>query len=265
MTISDDKQQNSTPDPAVAIKAVEPLEILYRDEHLVAINKPSRLLVHRSRIAAHATQFAMQILRDQIGQRVHPVHRLDRPTSGVLLFALNAQSARAMATQFQERTVSKEYLAIVRGHPPKSGEHDEPLVEKRDDTTDRKVRENKPAQAAITRFQTLESWTIPYSTGKYPTSRYSLVRIEPLTGRRHQIRRHFNHLGWPLIGDTKHGDRRHNRLFKEVTGVCRLLLTARELRFNHPITGKRIAVSAPLGRSFENAITQLKRLDQNQL
>jgi len=242
---------------------MESLEILYRDEHLVAINKPARPLVHRTRMAAHATQFAMQILRDQIGQRVYPVHRLDRPTSGVLLFALTAEIASVMAKQFLDRTVCKEYLAIVRGHPPKSGEHDEPLIEKQDDTTDRQARKDKPAQPAVTRFKTLESWTIPYSAGKYPNSRYSLVSIEPLTGRRHQIRRHFNHLGWPLIGDTKHGDRRHNRLFKEVTGVSRLLLVAQKLSFDHPVSKERITVSAPPGSNFEMAVAQLKRLHQS--
>ena len=174
-----------------------PLEIVYQDESLVAINKPAGLLVHRSRIDVRATEFALQRLRDQIQQSVFPVHRIDRPTSGVLLFALDSKIAAAVAKQFEQRTVEKSYHAIVRGFLPENGCWDEPLVEKHDRIVDRKAQKNKAAQPATTQFRLSWQWEIPFSAGKYPTSRYSLATIRPLTGRKHQIRRHFNHMAPP--------------------------------------------------------------------
>lgn len=238
------------------------LKILFQDDALVAIDKPAGLLVHRSRIDAHATEFALQMLRDQIGKSVYPIHRLDRPTSGVLLFALNADLARAMCQQFELRTTSKQYEAIVRGHPPAFGCWDEPLLERRDETTDRLADHDKPAQDAVTEFETVGSWLVPYSTGKYPDSRYSRVCIRPLTGRRHQIRRHFNHMAYPVIGDTSHGDRRHNRLFREVFGIRRLLLVARRLRFEHPVSGVRQTIEADVGSEFELAVRRLNEANE---
>jgi len=222
---------------------MDALQILIQDEHLVAINKPAGLLVHRSRVDVHATEFALQMLRDQIGQVVFPVHRIDRPTSGVLLFALNKEIARELAEQFAARTVSKSYLAIVRGKTPDSN----------------RARNDKPAQDAITEFITLNSWTVPFSAGKYPESRYSLIEAKPLTGRKHQLRRHFNHMAYPIVGDTTYGDRRHNRLFRQQFDVHRLLLVAKRLRFSHPITGSDVEVEAEVGLEFEKALSQLQR------
>ena len=239
-----------------------PLTILYRDEAIVAIDKPAGLLVHRSRIDTRATEFAVQKLRDQIGQPVFLVHRIDRPTSGVLLFALNPETARSLCEQFQNRTTLKTYSAIVRGRPPAQGVHDEPLIEKRDAVSDQQADENKPPQPAITEFRTMQSWTVPYSTGTYPVSWYSQVDITPKTGRRHQIRRHFNHMAFPLIGDTTHGDRRHNRLFRDVFGIRRLLLVARTLELTHPKTGQPVCIRAELGAEFELAIKKLNAADQ---
>ena len=233
------------------------LKILFQDDALVAIDKPAGLIVHRSRIDVHAREFAVQMLRDQIGKLVYPIHRIDRPTSGVLLFALSADLAREMCRQFELRTTSKHYEAIVRGHPPASGRWDESLLERRDQATDRLADPDKPAQDAVTEFDTVRSWLVPYSTGKYPLSRYSHVRIRPLTGRRHQIRRHFNHMAYPVIGDTSHGDRRHNRLFREVFGIRRLLLVARRLTFEHPVSGVQQTIEADVGPEFELAVRRL--------
>ncbi|MDB2686399.1 tRNA pseudouridine(65) synthase TruC [Mariniblastus sp.] len=234
-----------------------PLEIVYQDESLVAINKPAGLLVHRSRIDVHATEFALQRLRDQIQQPVFPVHRIDRPTSGVLLFALDRKIAASVAKQFEQRTVEKTYHAIVRGFLAKEGQWDEPLVEKHDRIVDRQARKNKDAQPATTQFRSSKQWEIPFSAGKYPTSRYSLATIRPLTGRKHQIRRHFNHMAHPIIGDTTYGDRRHNRLFIERLCCSRLLLAATKLTLDHPVTQARITITAGLGEAFERVITEL--------
>lgn len=235
------------------------LMILFRDPHMVAIDKPAGLLVHRSRIDVHATEFALQKLRDQIGQPVFPVHRIDRPTSGVLLFALSATIARQLAGQFVARSVSKQYQAIVRGHPPASKLWDEPLVEKRDRIADKKATPDKPAQSAVTKLVTLRSWTVPFSTGKYPTSRYSLINAMPLTGRKHQLRRHLNHMAYPILGDTTYGDRRHNRLFRETFGVDRLLLMATRLKLDHPVTGTPIVIEAQEDSEFRIAIDELSK------
>ena len=241
--------------------SIAPLEIVYQDESLVAINKPAGLLVHRSRIDVRATEFALQRLRDQIQQPVFPVHRLDRPTSGVLLFALNSTIAAAVANQFQQRTVEKSYHAIVRGFLAEDGRWNEALVEKQDRIVDRKASKNKEAQPATTLFRSLRQWEVPLSAGKYPTSRYSLTLIRPLTGRKHQIRRHFNHMAHPIIGDTTFGDRRHNRLFAEQLGCRRLLLAATELKLDHPVAGSRISITAGIGTAFEKAITRLNEFD----
>ena len=235
------------------------LEVVFQDDSLVAINKPAGLFVHRSRLDVYATEFALQMLRDQIQQFVFPVHRLDRPTSGVLLFALDEVNAAAVSKQFEERSVQKTYHAIVRGFVAESGEWDEPLVEKQDRIVDRQARQGKPAQSAATRFELVRQWEVPYSAGKYPASRYSLARIRPLTGRKHKIRRHFNHMAHPIIGDTTYGDRRHNRLFAEQFGCHRLLLAATELELAHPVTGERITIAAGLGGEFERASESLSR------
>lgn len=234
------------------------LPILFQDQHVVAINKPAGLLVHRSRVDVRATEFAMQKLRDQIGQPVYPVHRIDRPASGILLFALSTETARHLASQFANRTVRKSYVAIVRGKAPQSATWDEALLEKHDPLTDGKAKKDKPAQAAVTEFETLETWTIPFSAGKYPTSRYSLVTAKPITGRKHQLRRHFNHMAHPIVGDTTYGDRRHNRLFRETLSVTGLMLMAKQLRFKHPVSELEIEIEADLDPRFTDAIARLK-------
>lgn len=239
------------------------LPILFQDEHIVVVDKPAGLLVHRSRIDIRAREFALQMLRDQINHPVFPVHRIDRPTSGALVFALDPGVAKLLCQQFRERRIEKFYEAIVRGHPPLKGSTDEPLIENHDRITDSLANENKPAQPAITQFETLRSWTVPFSAGKYPHSRYSLVKIKPITGRRHQIRRHFNHMAYPIVGDTTHGDRRHNRLFREQFNIERLLLFAKTIRFDHPVTTETIRVSAERGCQFEMAIEHLENFKHN--
>jgi len=240
---------------------MQTLSILFHDEHLVAINKPAGLLVHRSRVDVHAREFAMPMLRDQIGQLVYPIHRLDRPASGVLLFALSSDIAAKLAAQFQNRTVRKSYWAIVRGRTEESKRWEEALVEKHDPMTDGKARKDKPPQDATTEFKRLWTWTVPFSAGKYPESRYSMVEAQPLTGRKHQLRRHFNHMAHPIVGDTTYGDRRHNRLFRDCFAINRLLLVARQLEFVHPVSGDKVCVKANPGIEFDNAISKLDQHD----
>lgn len=199
------------------------LPLLYRDRALAVINKPAGLAVHRG--AARDTVTALDLLRDQLGQRVDPAHRLDRPASGVLAFALTKEAASHLGAQFAQGGVAKRYLALVRGPAPEAGEIDHPLP--RDEGGER-----VPAR---TRFRLLGTF-----------ERYSLLEVVPETGRRHQIRRHFKHLALPLIGDVLYGKGEHNRLFRERFGLHRLALHCLEIGFAHPDDGARLRVHAPV-------------------
>ena len=235
----------------------ETLDILYRDEHIIAIDKPSGLLVHRSEIDRHETRFAIQILRDQIGQWVWAAHRLDRGTSGVLLFALSTEMASTLGKQFEAGTVEKKYLAVVRGHPPESGEIDHPLSRQRDDREWKGDRSSDEAQSALTRYRRLACIELPVEVDRYPSSRYALVEAEPLTGRRHQIRRHLKHVAHPIIGDATHGTGIHNRFFAEAFACPRMLLACTSLTFDHPASGERVQIKAPVSGSFAATLAQL--------
>lgn len=221
------------------ITNTELLPIIYQDEWLIAINKPASLLVHRSMIDKHEKYFAMQMLRDQIGQYVYPVHRLDKPTSGVLLFALNTEIAQALGKQFTDGSIKKSYHAIVRGFCDAQGCIDYVLKEELDKITDKKAQQNKAAQPAITDYQCLAKVELSYPVGRYLTARYSLLHIVPKTGRKHQIRHHMKHVFHPIIGDTTHGDGKHNRLFRSILNSHQLLLAATGLSFIHPVRQKK--------------------------
>lgn len=233
------------------------MQILHLDNHLVVVNKPAGLLVHRSKIDRRERRFVMQMVRDLLGRRVYPVHRLDKPTSGTLLFALNADAARRLAEVFTNRGVRKTYLAVVRGFAPAHGLIDYPLVEQQDRMTDRLANKDKPAQRAITAYRCLATVELPHGVGRYATSRYSLLRITPKTGRRHQIRRHMKHIFHPIVGDTTYGDGKHNRFFREHFDCHRLALAATRLTFTHPYTGEPVGITAPLDDEFQRVVKVL--------
>ncbi len=240
------------------------LEIIYRDEHFIAINKPSGLLVHRSFLDKHETRFAMQMLRDQIGRHVYPVHRLDRPTSGVLLFALSADAARDMNQVFIDGAIRKRYLALVRGFAPEHRLLDRPLKEELDKIADKFARQDKAPQEAVTEFRRLHTATLAIPLGKYPTIRYSLVECFPKTGRKHQIRRHLNYLAYPIINDVNHGDNTHNHFFAEHFGVGRLMLFATGLSFVHPYSKQEITIRAGVGEQMLDICRRLGWPDNEQ-
>ena len=228
------------------------LEILYQDEVLVAVNKPAGMLVHRSWLDRHETQFVMQTLRDQIGQRVYPIHRLDRPTSGVLLFALNSKIANMLCQQFEQKQIEKQYLAVVRGYVTGHGEIDYPLKVQLDKIADKFSQPDKAPQSAVTFYEGLQTMEMPYGVGRYATSRYSLVRLIPQTGRKHQLRRHMKHIFHPILGDTQYGDLHQNRALMEHTGCARLLLHAEKLTFVHPLTQRPMTIQAGLDAQWQN-------------
>ena len=193
----------------------------------------------------------MQLLRDQVGQRVFPVHRLDKPTSGILLFALNEAGLSEAQKAFEAGRVEKTYHAIVRGHPPDQGTIDHPL---------RKMLDRGPkaksdlAQEAQTLFQTLATVELPYPTERYPSTRYAWVELSPKTGRRHQLRRHLSHIDCPIIGDTKHGDTRRNLAFRDRYGFIRLFLHASRLSLAHPLSQEQIKIEAPFWSDFQRGL-----------
>lgn len=237
------------------------LPILYRDPHLIAIHKPAGLLVHRSVIDRREHRFALQMLREQIGQRVYAVHRLDKGTSGVLLFALSSAVGRALSSSFEQRQVGKNYLAVVRGHPPLAGEIDHRLRRHLDCVEGVGAATVTQTQDAWTRYRTLATSELPHRVDRYPSSRYALVELEPLTGRRHQLRRHLKHIAHPVIGDATYGKGRHNRLFQTLFACDRLLLACVELRLPHPVSGTTLMLRAPLASDFCRLLARLEWTD----
>jgi len=223
------------------------LEILFLDEYLVAINKPHGLLVHRSKIAVNTDEFALQLLRDQLNKKVYPCHRLDRKTSGVLLFAFSSEVQKLVNDQFMAKTVVKEYFAIVRGFILESGRINYPLTDLKGKTKD-----------ALTYFEVMETSEIPIPLGKFETSRYSLVLIKPETGRMHQIRKHFAHIFHPIVGDRPHGCNKQNKLFLEKWNMKSMLLHAYKLKLKHPILSNEIEISAEISSEFKRSMQFLE-------
>ncbi|CAM3813736.1 pseudouridine synthase [Sphingobacterium prati] len=219
------------------------LEILYEDESIVAINKPHGLLVHRSSIARDTSEFALQLLRDQLGKTVYPAHRLDRKTGGVLLFSLNKETDQYLQKSFQEHQIDKKYLAMLRGFAPEEGIIDYPLK-----------KENGTLQDAQTSFRLLAKSELDIPFGKFPTSRYSLIEANPLTGRMHQLRRHFAHIFYPIIGDRPHGCNKQNKFWKENYQMDTMLLHASEVTFKHPLSGETIHITAPIQSDFQKVL-----------
>ncbi|MFN8606965.1 MAG: pseudouridine synthase [Vulcanimicrobiota bacterium] len=218
------------------------LAVVYQDEWLIAVVKPAGLIVHASEDAP-LRDTALRRVRSQTGRRVYPCHRLDRPTSGLLLFAFSGQLARPVFEAFERREVSKSYWALCRGHlQPGQEQLERPIDGRR----------------ALTHFRSLREYVVPMGVGKYPTARYSLVEARPISGRRHQIRRHLSHLAHPVIGDSAHGDLAHNRFFRYVWGMGNLFLASRSLELVHPVTGQSLFLEAPLGWRLQACLEQLE-------
>ena len=239
------------------------IQILFEDEDIVVIHKPAGLLVHRSYLARRERFFAMQMTRDKVGCHVFPVHRLDRPTSGVLLFAKSSEMANVLCEQFAAKEVEKQYIAIVRGNILQGDLLDYPLKQEFDELGDKHVDPNKAAQEAQTSYLPLLNCEIPYPSGRYATSRYALVKLTPHTGRKHQLRRHMAHLRHPIIGDTTHGDGKQNRFIREQFGINRLWLIAKKLSFNHPRTGVRLSVETELEQEWHSLFNAFGWADED--
>lgn len=232
------------------------IPVLHLDDEIVVVSKPAGLLVHRSTLDRHETRFLVQSLRDQLGRSVTPVHRLDRPTSGVMVLAFNGDACARLSDAFERGLVHKHYVAIVRGETASDGFVDHPLRRLRDDPG---ALPGVPdvCDTAQTRYRRLAAVELPYRIDRYPTTRYSLVALQPLTGRRHQLRRHLKHLSHPIIGDTTYGKSSHNRFFEERFDSHRLLLSATRLCFPHPADGRPMLIEAPLPEDFQKVVDAL--------
>ena len=218
------------------------LELLYLDEHLAVVNKPAGWLVHRTPLDKGESRFVLQTLRDQIGRPVWPVHRLDKGTSGVLVFALSAEVARALGQAFESgEGLHKVYRAMVRGWPADALFIDHPLKRMPDDM--RSQREE--VQSAQTQLLTLRRGVLPVPQGTHPQLRWAEVQLQPLTGRRHQLRRHAKHIAHPILGDATHGKGPLNRAVAAHLGVQRLWLHAQSLQLRHPHSGQLLSLHAP--------------------
>ena len=226
------------------------LPVLYQDEALAVVDKPAGLMAHDSALARGETDFAADRLREQFGKPIFLVHRLDRATSGCLLLAFDRETASALGKTLMSGEVAKDYWAVCRGWPaeqrfvvdhPLDGGPGKPL--------------KKPAQTA---FEVLATCELPVPSAGFEASRYALLQASPLTGRFRQIRRHLKHLSHHLIGDSSHGDGRHNRNFR-MLGIHRMLLHARRLAFVHPHTGARLDVAAPVDAEFARALALFDR------
>ena len=220
------------------------LDILYLDDYLAIVNKPPGWLVHRTPLDKGETRFALQTLRDQLGQHVWPAHRLDKGTSGVLVLALNAEVARTLGQAFETgQGLHKTYRAMVRGWPQDADLIDHPLKRMPDDMR----TEREEVQVAQTRYETLRRGELPIAQGHFPSLRWAEVQLQPLTGRRHQLRRHLKHIAHPILGDATHGKGPLNRDVAAHLGLQRLWLHALQLNMRHPVSGQPLQIRAPLG------------------
>lgn len=221
------------------------LPLLFEDDYYIAINKPTGVLVHRTPLEKDPEAvFAVQLLRKQTGNKVYPLHRLDRPTSGILLFAKSPEAAAALQPKFASLDIKKQYLAVARGFLQQDhGTINHPLAKDLE----------YHLQEATTEYWKLAEREIPFaSSNRYTTSRYSLVKIYPHTGRMHQIRRHFAHIRHYIIGDTTHGDNKQNKFFRRHFGLRHMLLHARSLTFEHPYTLQKMEIKGNVPDYFED-------------
>lgn len=204
--------------------------ILYRSEQLIALDKPTGLLVHRGWAQDEDTLLTQA--RELSGLFVYPLHRLDRGASGVVVFALSKQVARELGHAFAEQHVHKRYLALVRGVAPERAFIDHPVPR-----TEGGLR--AAAQTEVRRLATHDY--------------YSLVEARPLTGRLHQIRRHLKHLGHPLIGDVNYGNGEHNRKFRAL-GIARLALHCFEIALPATESVGAVTIRAPLPKELRDPL-----------
>jgi tRNA pseudouridine65 synthase len=221
------------------------IPILYEDEYCLVVNKPSNLIVHHSSFARNIEETSLtDLVREKGFPNASPVHRLDRKTSGCLLFSKEKEFVSTFQQLFESDQIEKKYTALVRGWLPESGVIDSPVKNERGNYKE-----------ALTLFKTIE--LLPFAFSKYPTQRYSLVELSPKTGRYHQLRIHCAKIGHPIINDPKHGDRHHNHFFENELGITNLFLHAEELNFIHPFINKKVQILDSILENWKELLEKL--------
>ncbi len=229
------------------------MEILFRDQWITLLNKPSGLIIHRTALSSDSDS-VVENLREMYEAPPSPVHRLDRPASGILICANDKETARRLCESFLDGRVHKRYHAVVRGWITTPGDIEIPLQRY---VQGKALKDSKEMQEALTHYVPLKTGEIPVANNRFPSSRYSLIEAEPVTGRYHQLRRHLARIGHPIGGDTSHGDLRHNTILHNYCGNQRLLLHAHSISFPHPASGKIVSFRAPYPQEFERVIVSL--------
>ncbi|CAM1340618.1 pseudouridine synthase [Tenacibaculum aestuarii] len=218
------------------------VSILYEDDYIVCASKPNNVVVHHAHHSRNVADEAslLQLLQEQCGEKMYPIHRLDRKTSGILLLAKKSEYVAKFQELFMNNQIQKTYYGIVRGHAPESKIIDSPV----------KGRDANVHKDAETHLSTLKTVTVDIPVKPYDTSRYSLVKLMPKTGRLHQLRIHMNKISHPLIGDPKYGDKNHNMMFLENFNCENLFLHARSLEFLHPYSNEKLEIIAELPENW---------------
>lgn len=228
------------------------LQILFEDNYMLAVHKPNNMLVHHSVMANNQLEekSMVQILFDQLHEKYFPVHRLDRKTSGIILFAKDKKHVKQFQELFLSNSIEKIYYGLVRGFIPESGKIDSPV----------KGRDANIHKDALTYFNRIQTYKIPIQVGPYELSRYSLVKLTPKTGRLHQLRIHMNKISHPLIGDPKYGDRFHNRMFEREFQNEAMFLHAKSLSFVHPFTKEAIHLETDFPENWKTVLDEIKKI-----
>lgn len=224
------------------------IPIIYRDEHLIVVDKPVDLPVHKNDFMPHDADYLTKLVGDLIGQWIYNVHRLDSKTSGLIVLAFSSEVAHQMALLFERREIQKKYMAIVQGNPGE-GKFETKVVVKK------KSKFKKPA---LTNFQTVKTVETGISYDEKINILLSLVEITPETGRWHQIRQHFAQHRFDILGDTHHGDFTLNKIITEKTGIKRLFLHASNLEFIHPVTNEPLKFQSRLPEEFDQVLSCFK-------
>jgi len=226
---------------------IDKIEIVFEDDLMIAVNKPNNFLIHQSHYARNIIEITLlQKLESQLGYPVYPLHRLDRKTSGIIILLKDKSRVAEFQDLFSSKTIQKTYYAIVRGFSPASGQIDSPVKE--DDSGIYKD--------ALTKFETLAQIELPIAVNLHNTSRYSLIKLMPQTGRMHQLRKHMNKINHPIIGDPKYGDRFHNRMFEKEFGSTYLLLHARQIEFVHPVSKQQMELAADFTETWKSLLNK---------
>ncbi|KAB1159540.1 pseudouridine synthase [Tenacibaculum aiptasiae] len=214
------------------------LDILFEDEYIICVSKPNNVVVHHAHHSRNVSDedSLLQLLFNQFGKKFYPIHRLDRKTSGIILLAKETSFVSKFQELFTNNEIQKTYYGIVRGHAPERKIIDSPV----------KGRDANVHKEAETLLELVDKITLDIPVKPYDTSRYSLVKLSPKTGRLHQLRIHMNKISHPLIGDPKYGDKNHNTMFIENFNCENLFLHAYSLTFKHPISNKEMILKAKL-------------------